>query len=49
MTTTEGWKALGLHETLMKTLEAFDFQYMMPVQKAAIPMFMKNYDVAVEA
>lgn len=49
MSTLENWNILGLHTSLLKALKEFNFEFMMPVQKATIPMFMKNYDVAVEA
>ena len=29
-------------------IKALGFSYMMPVQKATIPYFINNYDVAVE-
>lgn len=45
------WSALDykLRPELLKALTAFNFTHMMPVQKAAIPLMMKNYDLAVEA
>ena len=47
----EGWDQLDyhLHPTLVKALHAMSFTRIMPVQKAAIPLMMKNYDLAVEA
>lgn len=47
----EGWNQLqyDLQPALVKALHTMGFTKMMPVQKAAIPLMMKNYDLAVEA
>ncbi|CAD8165649.1 unnamed protein product [Paramecium octaurelia] len=50
MTTQNQWSELNLEPIIQKVIaNEFKFQYLMPVQKAAIPHFIKNYDVAVEA
>jgi len=46
------WEELEieLEAELVEALKkAFGFEYMMPVQKAVIPLFAKSFDVAVEA
>jgi len=51
MTTKEKWSKLEtkVHPEIIKAIrENFGFEYMMPVQKAAIPLFLKNYDLAVQ-
>lgn len=38
-----------LHDSLKEILtQDFEFDKVMPVQKSVIPIFSKNYDVAVE-
>ena len=52
MTLNLKWKDLDykLHPELMKAIETdFGFQHIMPVQNAVLPVFCKNFDVAVEA
>lgn len=51
MTLDITWKDLEyqLNEELVNILEeTLGFKNVMPVQKAVIPIFSKNYDVAVE-
>ncbi|EGR30468.1 hypothetical protein IMG5_131190 [Ichthyophthirius multifiliis] len=46
------WNQLtpNLHpEIVYSIIQSFDFHTIMPVQKASIPLFIQNYDVAVEA
>lgn len=39
-----------MHSSIITTLkDNFKFESCLPVQKATIPLFCKNYDVAVEA
>ena len=47
----EGWEQLEykLHKEVVEALQKMNFTRMMPVQKAAIPLMMRNYDLAVEA
>jgi len=51
-TVNEKWDALEprlFPELEQSVSKALGFEYMMPVQKAAIPLFIKNHDLAVEA
>lgn len=52
MTLNLKWKDLDykLQPELMKAIETdFGFKHIMPVQNAVLPVFCKNFDVAVEA
>lgn len=51
MTLKITWENLkvDLHEKLVSALNDSGFPQVMPVQKAVVPLFAKNYDVAVEA
>ena len=52
MTLQSTWEDLDckLEEEILETLKLdLDFKNVMPVQKAVVPVFRKNYDVAVEA
>lgn len=40
----EGWETLGLDPRLIKALNKLGFKTMMPIQKAAIPLMLKNCD-----
>ena len=46
-----GWEDLQieLRPELIQSLKNNDFKTTMPVQQAAIPLLLKNYDLAVEA
>lgn len=51
MSLEEKWESLSpkINEELISAIKsAFGFETMMPVQKATIPLFLSNYDVAVE-
>lgn len=51
MTTTEEWTDLDIkiNPVIIDAIKkAFNFDYMMPIQKATIPIFVKNCDVAVQ-
>ncbi len=51
VTSTTKWEDLEieLEDELVDALKrAFGFEYLMPVQKAVIPLFSKSFDVAVE-
>ena len=51
ITTTSRWEDLDidLEDSLVQAIKkAFGFEFLMPVQKAVIPLFAKSYDVAVE-
>ncbi|KAG1177947.1 hypothetical protein G6F70_001229 [Rhizopus microsporus] len=49
--TAGSWRSLEtpLSESILETLDSFGFETMTPVQAGAIPLFMKNKDVVVEA
>ncbi len=51
MATTETWESLRpplRKETIQALHDALGFKFMMPIQKATIPIFLKNTDVAVQ-
>ena len=51
ITSSSKWEDLDieLEEELIQALKrAFNFEFLMPVQKAVIPLFAKSFDVAVE-
>jgi superfamily II DNA/RNA helicase len=51
MTTNEKWEKLEAKvqpQVIKAVHDAFGFEYMMPVQKESIPLFLKNYDIAVQ-
>lgn len=52
MTLNEKWEDLSpkLNPNLISAIHnSMGFKTMMPVQKATIPLFLSNHDVAVEA
>ena len=51
MALNEKWEELDppLNENIIKAIHnSLGFKTMMPVQKACIPLFLSNHDVAVE-
>ena len=51
MSLTEGWEdfEVSLNPLIINAVhKGLNFQTMMPVQKATIPLFLRNYDVAVQ-
>lgn len=45
----EGWDTLNLNPQLVAALHTLNFNAMMPIQKAAIPLMLKNCDPLIEA